>query len=120
MTEMWHSRVLPPEWIKTPDKKTGRMVWQITSANAVSEAPYFEAQGFTADERYLVFRSQREGVSRLWRCDMATGELVCLSPDDIGQARFTMHPDGCRCLYWAGALLRSVDDESVHRSPLFV
>lgn len=99
----------PPEWIKAPDTKTGRMVWQITSANAVSEAPYFESQGFTADERYLVFRSEREGVSRLYRCELASGELQCLSPDEVGPYRFSMHPDGRRCLYWTGTRLRSVD-----------
>ncbi len=109
MTEAWVPKTLPAEWIKAPDSKTGRMVWQITSANDVSEAPYFEAQGFTADERFVVFRSQRDGASRLWRCDLATGELTCLTPEEIGQARFSMHPDGCRCLYWAGTLLRSVD-----------
>ncbi|MEX0654627.1 MAG: hypothetical protein WD534_09040 [Phycisphaeraceae bacterium] len=51
------------EWIQAADDKTGRELWQITSAEAVSEAVYFEAQAFTADERYLVFRSERDGAS---------------------------------------------------------
>lgn len=52
-----------PEWIKHRDERTGRPVWQITSAEAVSEAVYLEAQGFTHDERYVVFRSQCDGAS---------------------------------------------------------
>ncbi|MEX0653741.1 MAG: oligogalacturonate lyase family protein [Phycisphaeraceae bacterium] len=103
-------RTQRPEWIKAADDKTGRELWQITSAEAVSEAVYFEAQAFTADERYLVFRSERDGASYPYRCDLQTGELLRLSDGEpVKHYSMSLHPDG-RHLYWvAGEAVWRVD-----------
>jgi Tol biopolymer transport system component len=108
--------VLPPEWIKAADPRTGREVWQVSSTDEWSTATYFEHQSFTSDERYYVFRSTRDGASSLWRCDLQSGELALLTPGEtIGIHHFSMHPDGRRCFYSNGSTLRSVDVASGER-----
>ncbi|MGJ3242299.1 MAG: hypothetical protein ACFE0O_04980 [Opitutales bacterium] len=73
---------LPPEDRPFPDPRTGRGIRQITTADCASEAVYFEQQGFTADERYLVLRSERGGPSNLYRCDLTDGSLTPLLPGE--------------------------------------
>ena len=98
------------EWIRQLDERTGREVWQITSGPAASEAVYFEAQGFTADERYLVFRSQRTGRSELHRCDLRTGEIDALSDGAaLTGHSICMHPDGRRAFYLTAHEMHAVD-----------
>lgn len=102
------------EWLKRPDDRTGREVWQITSGPAASEAVYFEAQGLTADERYLVFRSERTGRSDVHRCDLHTGRIDPLtSGAGITGHSISMHPDGRRAFY-------ITDCQKAHDSPLIL
>jgi oligogalacturonide lyase len=104
------SRSLPVEWKKFPDARTGREVWQITEGTRPSEAVYFEAQGFTADERYLVFRSERTGSSELFRCDLSSGELVQLTEDAQLQGHSpSIHPDGHTLYFIAHDALWKID-----------
>ncbi len=56
------------EWTKEKDAKTGREVWQITSHDSASEACYFEAQAFTANDKYMVFSSKRTCEWQFYRC----------------------------------------------------
>lgn len=95
------------EWIRTTDPQTGWPVWQITNDSAPSEGLYFEAQAFTGDERYVVFRSRRTGVWLPYRCDLHSGQIVCLSDRAAVHYSMSMHLDG-RHLYWVadGALWR--------------
>jgi len=97
------------EWIKEKDARTGREVWQITSHDSASEACYFEAQAFTADDKYLVFSSQRTGEWQFYRCDLETGALKQLTSVSDLSLRYTMHPDGKRIFYIDGRALCAID-----------
>ncbi|MCK4855006.1 MAG: PD40 domain-containing protein, partial [Bacteroidales bacterium] len=97
------------EWIKEKDAKTGREVWQITSHDSVSEACYFEAQAFTADDKYVVFSSKRTGDWQFYRCDLETGALKQLTSVRDLSLRYTMHPDGKRIFYIDGSALCAID-----------
>lgn len=97
------------EWIKEKDAKTGREVWQITSHDSASEACYFEAQAFTADDKYMVFSSKRTGKWQFYRCDLETGVLRQLTSIRDLSLRYTMHPDGKRILYIDGRALCAID-----------
>ncbi|MGJ3242300.1 MAG: hypothetical protein ACFE0O_04985 [Opitutales bacterium] len=92
----------PPTTAVEPvsDERTGRPVFPISNPAAPAEAPYFEARGFTADERYLVFRSESGGSSELYRFELATGETVQLTQGmSVGHHSQCMAPDG-RWLYF--------------------
>ena len=97
------------EWIKEKDAKTGREVWQITSHDSVSEACYFEAQAFTADDKYVVFSSKRTGEWQFYRCDLASGAIKQLTSVSNLSLRYTMHPDGKRIFYIDGKALCAID-----------
>ncbi len=87
------------EWIKEKDTRTGHEVWQITSHDSASVACYFEAQAFTADDKYVVFSSIRTGEWQLYRCDLGTGAIRQLTSTGGQKPRYTMHPDGKRVCY---------------------
>lgn len=88
------------EWSKTRDARTGRQVWRLTAAPCTNEAPYFESQGFTRDERFLVFASDRCGALELFRVRMEDGAITQLTDGgEFGKYGFNMHPDGQTCLY---------------------
>jgi Tol biopolymer transport system component len=97
------------EWIKARDALTGREVWQITSHDSASEACYFEAQAFTADDQYMVFSSKRTGEWQFYRCNLETGALKQLTSVPDLSLRYTMHPDGKRIFYIDGAALCAID-----------
>ena len=97
------------EWIKENDERTGREVWQITSHDSASEACYFEAQAFTADDKYLVFSSKRTGKWQFYRCDLETGAIKQLTSVNKIHRYYTMHPDGKRVFYVDGTVLCDVD-----------
>jgi len=61
------------------DSITGREVWQMTSGDYTSHAPYMYCQAFTSDERYMVFSSNRTGIFQLYRLDVDTGEAMQLT-----------------------------------------
>ena len=88
------------EWIKAPDSRTANEVWQITNHDAMSMAVYFERQAFTADDRYLVFCSERTGVWQIFRADLTNGEIVQITDDKgIDPFMITIHPDGEHVCY---------------------
>ncbi len=82
----------PVEWKKYKDPLTGYEVWQITTADTSSEALYFYAPSFTADDRYIVFSSDRSGQREIYRCDLSNGKIVQLTYTNVGNA--CIHPDG--------------------------
>ncbi len=62
------------------DPRTGREVWKVTSWDeADCLATYMYLQAFSADERFLIFASNRSGKWELYRLELATGEAVQLS-----------------------------------------
>jgi oligogalacturonide lyase len=82
-----------PEPLRFADETTGIELWQITNHDAASEAPYFEAQGFSDDERFLLFRSEREGRSLLYACELETGEIQRVpTPGPVGMVEYTVIP----------------------------
>jgi Tol biopolymer transport system component len=97
------------EWIKEKDTRTGREVWQITSHDSASEACYFEAQAFTADDKYMVFSSKRTGEWQFYRCDLENGALKQLTSVSDLSLRYTMHPDGKRIFYIDGRALCAIN-----------
>ncbi|MFB3829634.1 MAG: hypothetical protein ACE15B_22875 [Bryobacteraceae bacterium] len=93
-----------------PDPRTGREVWQITSGGAVSHSCYFEAQPFTAGDRYLVYSSNRTGAWQLYRVDLRTGETAQLTrAARLANLSFSMHPDGRNVVYQDGDRLAQTD-----------
>jgi Tol biopolymer transport system component len=95
-------KILPPEWKKFRDSRTGRELWQITSAPCKNEAVYFECQGFSAGSRHLLFQSNRSGQTELFRADLESGEL-CQLTENSGEMEYSLnvHPDG-RHFYYTG------------------
>jgi Tol biopolymer transport system component len=97
------------EWIKSPDPKTGREVWQITSHDSGNVAVYFERQAFTANDKYVVFMSKRSGSWQIYRCDLQNGEIALVSPRKGQNASFTIHPDGKSVCYIHQNILYKTD-----------
>jgi oligogalacturonide lyase len=71
--------VYPPEWQTTPDPQTGRAVTQLTNSPAEDYHLYFYNPTVTADGRYLIFFSERTGLSNMFRLDLGSGEIVQLT-----------------------------------------
>lgn len=89
----------PAEWIKFKDTQTGYEVWQITNDSHPSEAFYFYAPSFTADDRYVIFRSDRSGQTDVYRCELSSGEIARMTTEGVGAA--CIHPDGKSMVYIA-------------------
>jgi oligogalacturonide lyase len=70
--------VYPAEWRWSVDAQTGRRVQQLTSLGSNYQL-YFYNPSVTPDGRWLVFYSDRSGLSNLFRLDLASGEIVQLS-----------------------------------------
>ncbi|KPK82989.1 MAG: hypothetical protein AMJ81_08615 [Phycisphaerae bacterium SM23_33] len=63
----------------TRDPLTGRPVRRLTSRGRINQTPtYHTNSGFSADGRYLVFASVRQGATWIIRAEVATGELKAL------------------------------------------
>ncbi|MCL2776292.1 MAG: hypothetical protein FWD71_23565 [Oscillospiraceae bacterium] len=91
------------------DSLTGNEVWQITGGNSISNMPYFEDQAFTADDAWVIFKSNREGgVWKIFRSNMATGEISKVS-DLENESSFTIMPDGKRVAFLNGGTIYAVD-----------
>lgn len=70
---------LPAEWKAYSDPETGRKVRQLTSAPANNYPLYYFSPSVTADNRYLVFHSERSGWVELYRLDLTSGDIVQLT-----------------------------------------
>lgn len=83
------------------DPVTGVSVWEMTKAGTVSDNLYFHFSNFTADNRYLIFVSDRTGSTQLFRAEVTTGEIVQLTDDHAVNARSTCpDPSEPRRLYY--------------------
>jgi oligogalacturonide lyase len=69
----------PPEWKTFRDPFTGRRVQQLTDSAAEDYHLYFYNPSVTPDDRYLIFVSERTGISNLFRLDLACGEIIQLT-----------------------------------------
>jgi oligogalacturonide lyase len=82
--------VFPPEWRTERDSQTGRSVTQLTDSAAEDYHLYFYNPAVTRDGRYLLFFSERTGLSNLFRLDLRSGEIVQLT--DVRPARAEYWP----------------------------
>jgi oligogalacturonide lyase len=69
----------PPEWRDYPDPLTGRRVRQLTDSSAEDYHLYFYNPSTTSDGKYLIFISERTGISNLFRLDLHSGQIVQLT-----------------------------------------
>ena len=68
-----------PEWHEFQDPLTRRRVRQLTDSPAEDYHLYFYNPSITPDGRYLIFLSERTGLSNLFRLDLQSGEILQLS-----------------------------------------
>lgn len=101
----------PPEWKTYTDALTGRRVTQLTNSNAEDYHLYFYNPSVTPDGKYLIFLSERTGISNLFRLDLATGAIVQLS--DVPPARADYYPFTYKRLYGVGACLPAIGAREV-------
>src|SRR6185295_605658 len=70
---------------------TGIRIQELTT-NGTSDNLYFHFSNFTADNRFLIFVSDRIGSVQLFRAEIETGRLVQLT-DGPGTGAHTACPD---------------------------
>ncbi|MBI3849714.1 MAG: PD40 domain-containing protein [Verrucomicrobia bacterium] len=63
------------------DPVTGVRVWELTKGTNAANNLYYHFSNFTADNRYLIFLSNRTGSWQLFRAEVETGRLVQLTDD---------------------------------------
>ncbi|MBD3376311.1 hypothetical protein GF406_14835 [candidate division KSB1 bacterium] len=105
------------EWQKKRDLVTGRFVWQITDHDSASETVYNENQAFTADDRYIVFGSNRSGYPQIYRADLQSGEILAVSDKRIA-GRVTIGPEGQHVWYIHDNVLYKTHIESRRDVPV--
>ncbi len=76
---MTTGRIYPPEWHDYIDPLTGRRVRQLTNSTAEDYHLYFYNPSVTPDGKYLIFLSERTGLSNLFRLDLQNGVIVQLT-----------------------------------------
>lgn len=86
------------------DAVTGVRICEMTKAGSASDNLYFHFSNFTADNRHLLFVSDRTGSGQLFRADVETGQIVQLTDDPAVQARSACldHNDARRVYYLRG------------------
>ena len=72
-------RMYAPEWREFQDPLTGRQVRQLTDSPAEDYHLYFYNPSVTPDGKYLIFFSERTGVSNLFRSDLESGLILQLT-----------------------------------------
>jgi len=92
----------PPEWRTYRDSQTGREVTQLTNSSAEDYHPYFYNPAVTPDGRYLIFFSERTGLSNIFRIDLRSGEIVQLTDTHPARAEYWPFTEAVR---GAGACL---------------
>lgn len=71
--------IYPSERRTYRDSQTGRPVTQLTGSRAEDYHPYFYNPAVTQDGRFLIFFSERTGLSNLFRLQLESGEIVQLT-----------------------------------------
>lgn len=120
-------QVYPAEWRWYIDQQTGRPVQQLTTLGSNYHL-YFYNPSVTPDGRYVVFFSERTGLSNLFRLDLASGEIVQLTDArsvraeywpftppirGVGACLAALGEGGRKVFYFEGNDLLSVDVESL-------
>ena len=81
-------RAYAPEWRDGLDPFSGRRVRQLTDAKSEDYHLYFYNPSVTPDGIYLVFISERTGVSNLFRLDLESGEIVQMTDARLVRAEY--------------------------------
>jgi oligogalacturonide lyase len=63
------------------DPVTQARVWELTRGTNIADNLYFHFSNFTADNRYLIFLSDRTGSRQLYRAEVETGRITQLTED---------------------------------------
>ncbi|MGQ0603857.1 MAG: TolB family protein, partial [Anaerolineales bacterium] len=80
--------IYPSERRTYHDSQTGRAVTQLTDSPAEDYHPYFYNPAVTPDGRYLIFFSERTGLSNLFRLELRSGEIVQLTDTRPARAEY--------------------------------
>lgn len=88
------SSPLPPERSTYADPGTGATVIQWTSAPCTNQHLYFTSLSVTADDRWLIFLSDRDGHPNLYAIDRREGAIRQLSHNTRGLLRSYVYPQG--------------------------
>src|SRR6266850_1172497 len=93
------------------DPETGIRIQELTKAGCVSDNLYFHFSNFTADNRFLVFVSDRGGSRQLFRAEAETGHLVQLTdgPNTSAHTAFPDHMNARRVYYLRGPEVFALD-----------
>lgn len=86
--------LLPAERSAYTDPDTGATVIQWTNAPCTNQHLYFTSPSVTADGRWLVFISDRDGNPNLYAVDRGSGAIRRLSRNDRGLLRSYVYPTG--------------------------
>ncbi len=126
-------RIYPPEWHEYEDPLTGRRVRQLTDSAAEDYHLYFYNPTVTPDGQYLIFLSERTGISNLFRLNLQTGVIVQLTDAHPVRAEYWPFTDALKgvgaCLpalgnhgqevfYFEGNELFAVGIESLNKRQL--
>lgn len=103
--------VYPPERHSYTDSDTGRRVTQLTDSAAEDYHFYFYNPCVTAHNDYLIFISERTGISNLFRVDLHTGVIVQLT--DAAPARADYYPFTYKPIRGVGACLPALGAHQV-------
>ncbi|MBI4658585.1 MAG: PD40 domain-containing protein [Verrucomicrobia bacterium] len=74
------------------DPVTHVRIWEMTQGPSASDNLYFHFSNLTADNRFLIFVSDRTGTWQIYRTELETGRIVQLTDDPAVNAR-TACPD---------------------------
>jgi oligogalacturonide lyase len=93
------------------DPVTSARVWELTKGTNRADNLYFHVSNFTADNRYLLFVSDRTGAAQLYRAEVETGRLVQLTDEPAINARAACpdHTNARRVYYLRGAEVMALD-----------
>lgn len=100
------------------DTLTHNEIWQVSQGDSMSLMPYFEAQGFTYDDRYAVFKSKREGDWKLFSTSIADGTVRKVS-DRTVDGSYSIFTTGDEVVFMDGGILYAVNVETSEERILF-
>jgi len=86
------------------DPITNIRIWEMTKGPAVSDNLYYHFSNFTADNRYLIFASERTASSQLYRVEIENGRIFQLTDGPAVSARGACpdHTNARRLYYLRG------------------
>lgn len=83
------------------DPVTGVRIWEMAAGPGANDNLYFHFSNFSADNRNLIFKSNRTGSWQLFRVEVASGRIVQLTDDpQIPEYAACPDPTNARRLYY--------------------